>query len=307
MRNSAKIGNNGSSANAVAKGGSAEAVNQEKSVKIGNNGSPTKAVTQEGSAKIMAKCGSANAVAKSNSAKIGIIGSSANAVAKVDSAKSVTDGSVAKIKAVGRAVRSPRFDREWRVLIDFLPAERRAVMTEAIRAYQIDGTEPSGLQGAELMAFRLIKKVVDRRRRQREAYRRRRGAGHADGLAVESGYSAPALGASTRSGGVARPNVESAFDKTSRRGGIALLGTTSCLGETAPAETDSSAVVSCTDEALCVESECAAADVAGASNKVPDKAPKQCRPNPKRGLLKALESHLSRRVRCANRGGGRQR
>lgn len=264
----------------------------------------------------MAKCGSSKTVAKGNSTEIGIIENPTNAVAKGDPAKIGTDGSVAKIKAVGKAVRAPRFDREWRVLIDFLPAERRAVMTEAIRAYQIDGTEPSGLQGAELMAFRLIKKVVDRRRRQREAYRRRRGAGHADGLAVESEHSASAPGASLRSGGVVRPNEESAPDKTSRRGGIAPLDKSSCLGEIAPSDADSSS-----DVASRTESGRAAADVAGASDKAPDKAPdkvsdkapkqcrpglKPCRPNPKRGLLKALESHLSRRVRCANRGGGRQ-
>lgn len=72
--------------------------------------------------------------------------------------------------------RAPRFDREWKELISLLPPERRELMTQAIKSYQIDGLIPSDLQGAELMAFSLIKKTVDRRRRQREAARRRKAA-----------------------------------------------------------------------------------------------------------------------------------
>ena len=72
--------------------------------------------------------------------------------------------------------RAPRFDREWKELISLLPPERRELMTQAIKSYQIDGLIPSDLQGAELMAFSLIKKTVDRRRRQWEAARRRKAA-----------------------------------------------------------------------------------------------------------------------------------
>lgn len=63
---------------------------------------------------------------------------------------------------------TPRFDREWKEMIALLPQDRQSTMENAIRAYQADGTEPSGLDGAEAMAFMLIKKIVDRRRRQRQ-------------------------------------------------------------------------------------------------------------------------------------------
>lgn len=70
--------------------------------------------------------------------------------------------------------RRPRFDKEWVEMINPLPEPRRHILTDAIRRYQIDRTEPSGLTGAEQMAFMLIKKIVDRRHRQREASARRR-------------------------------------------------------------------------------------------------------------------------------------
>ena len=69
---------------------------------------------------------------------------------------------------------TPRFDSEWKEMITFLPEDRQPEMENAIRLYQTDGTEPSGLDGAEMMAFLLIKKIIDRRRRQREARLRKK-------------------------------------------------------------------------------------------------------------------------------------
>ena len=69
--------------------------------------------------------------------------------------------------------RAPRFDREWKEMIELLPEHRRAVMERAIREYQLSGSEPSGLEGAEVMAFMLVRKIVDRRARQRNARLRR--------------------------------------------------------------------------------------------------------------------------------------
>lgn len=65
--------------------------------------------------------------------------------------------------------RKPRFDREWREMIELLPESRREVMYAAVREYQLYGTEPSGLDGAEMMAFMLIRKIVDRRKKRRDA------------------------------------------------------------------------------------------------------------------------------------------
>lgn len=70
-----------------------------------------------------------------------------------------------------RGVRRPRFDREWLTLIGLLPSERQDIVATAIREYQLSGVMPSGLDGAEMMAFMLIKKIVDRRARRREARR----------------------------------------------------------------------------------------------------------------------------------------
>ncbi len=67
------------------------------------------------------------------------------------------------------ATRAPRFDREWKDLINLLPESRRMIMERAIRDYQLTGIEPRGLDGAEMMAFMLIKKTVDRRAKQRNA------------------------------------------------------------------------------------------------------------------------------------------
>ena len=74
----------------------------------------------------------------------------------------------------GRSLRGPRFDREWMEMIGLLPEDRRGAMEDAIRAYQADGTEPTELDGAEMMAFLLIKKIVDRRKRMRDARLRRK-------------------------------------------------------------------------------------------------------------------------------------
>ncbi|MCM1505197.1 MAG: DUF6291 domain-containing protein [Muribaculum sp.] len=72
------------------------------------------------------------------------------------------------------ASRKPRFDREWKEMISMLPEHRQASMEAAIRAYQMSGTMPSKLDGAEMMAFLLIKKIVDRRAKQRASRIRKR-------------------------------------------------------------------------------------------------------------------------------------
>ncbi|MCM1504150.1 MAG: DUF6291 domain-containing protein [Muribaculum sp.] len=72
------------------------------------------------------------------------------------------------------AIRTPRFDREWKEMIDLLPQSRRAVLERAIRVYQVSGVLPTDLNGAEMMAFLLIKKIVDRRAKQREARNRKK-------------------------------------------------------------------------------------------------------------------------------------
>ncbi len=71
------------------------------------------------------------------------------------------------------ATRAPRFDREWKEMIALLLEHRQTLMEKAIRDYQLHGTEPTGLEGAETMAFLLIKKIVDRRAKQRRARMRR--------------------------------------------------------------------------------------------------------------------------------------
>ncbi len=71
------------------------------------------------------------------------------------------------------ASRTPRFDREWKEIIALLPEQRQSLMEQAIRDYQLTGVEPNHLDGAEMMAFLLIKKIVDRRARLREVRRRR--------------------------------------------------------------------------------------------------------------------------------------
>ena len=53
---------------------------------------------------------------------------------------------------------------------------RREIMERSIREYQLNGSEPEGLDGTEQMAFRLIKKIIDRRTRQRIARQRRANA-----------------------------------------------------------------------------------------------------------------------------------
>ncbi|MCM1504709.1 MAG: DUF6291 domain-containing protein [Muribaculum sp.] len=74
------------------------------------------------------------------------------------------------------ARRAPRFDREWKEMITLLPPQRQQVMEQAIRDYQLTGRQPDGLDGTEMMAFLLIKKIVDRRARQRQARRDRKTA-----------------------------------------------------------------------------------------------------------------------------------
>ncbi len=70
--------------------------------------------------------------------------------------------------------RAPRFDREWKEMISLLPQERRDAFENSIREYQLNGTLPECLDGAEMMAFLLIKKIVDRRTRMRRARLRKK-------------------------------------------------------------------------------------------------------------------------------------
>ena len=70
--------------------------------------------------------------------------------------------------------RAPLFDREWTDMINLLPEHRRRTMESDIRTYQLTGTEPHDLEGAEMMAFLLIKKTVDRRYRLRLARQRKK-------------------------------------------------------------------------------------------------------------------------------------
>jgi len=72
------------------------------------------------------------------------------------------------------ATRTPRFDREWKELLELLPSDRRSIVENAIRTYQKVQTMPSELSGTEMMAFLLIKKTVDRRTRQRLARRHKK-------------------------------------------------------------------------------------------------------------------------------------
>ncbi len=74
------------------------------------------------------------------------------------------------------AKRTPRFDREWKAMISLIPENRQSAMEQAIRNYQLSGKEPDALAGAEIMAFLLIKKIVDRRAKQRIARRNKKEA-----------------------------------------------------------------------------------------------------------------------------------
>ncbi len=67
------------------------------------------------------------------------------------------------------ATRAPRFDREWKEMLELLPEHRQSLMEQAIREYQLTGNVPENLDGTEMMAFLLIKKIVDRRAKQRRA------------------------------------------------------------------------------------------------------------------------------------------
>ena len=88
--------------------------------------------------------------------------------------------------------RKPRFDKEWTEMIALLPEERREILESAIRRYQLTGTEPEHLEGAEKMAFMLIKKIVNRRGRRREAQRLRRGNTKRDVPSTQAQVQGPA-------------------------------------------------------------------------------------------------------------------
>ena len=88
--------------------------------------------------------------------------------------------------------RKPRFDKEWTEMIALLPEERREILESAIRRYQLTGTEPEHLEGAEKMAFMLIKKIVNRRGRRREAQRLLRGNTKRDVPSTQAQVQGPA-------------------------------------------------------------------------------------------------------------------
>lgn len=67
--------------------------------------------------------------------------------------------------------RPPRFDKQWSETISMLENEHdRQALTEAIRRYQLDGTEPQ-LPPELALAFEFLRPTIDRRRRNRERRR----------------------------------------------------------------------------------------------------------------------------------------
>lgn len=63
--------------------------------------------------------------------------------------------------------RPPRFDKQWDAAIGRLPSlTDRETLTEAIRLYQIEGTEPQ-LPPALAVAFEFLRPTIDRRARNR--------------------------------------------------------------------------------------------------------------------------------------------
>ncbi len=72
--------------------------------------------------------------------------------------------------------RTPKFDKAWSESIAMLPAELQQPLIEAIKEYQISGTEPTGLAPIAQCVFNLLKPVIDRRAKSASYQRRRREA-----------------------------------------------------------------------------------------------------------------------------------
>lgn len=77
------------------------------------------------------------------------------------------------MKATKHTQRLPRFDKQWEETISLLTSESdRRLLTEAIRLYQLDGTEPQ-LSAELAVAFEFLRPTIDRRARNRERRRAR--------------------------------------------------------------------------------------------------------------------------------------
>lgn len=78
------------------------------------------------------------------------------------------------MKTTTSTTRPPRFDKQWsQTIIDNLDKANGEAFAEAIRRYQLDGTEPD-LPPELAVAFEFLRPTIDRRARAREKARQRR-------------------------------------------------------------------------------------------------------------------------------------
>lgn len=78
------------------------------------------------------------------------------------------------MKTTTSTTRPPRFDKHWDEIISLIPSiTDREAFAEAIRRYQLDGTEPD-LPPELAVAFEFLRPTIDRRARAREKARQRR-------------------------------------------------------------------------------------------------------------------------------------
>lgn len=78
------------------------------------------------------------------------------------------------MKTTTSTTRPPRFDKQWsQTIIDNLDKADGEAFAEAIRRYQLDGTEPD-LPPGLAVAFEFLRPTIDRRARAREKARQRR-------------------------------------------------------------------------------------------------------------------------------------
>lgn len=78
------------------------------------------------------------------------------------------------MKTTTSTTRPPRFDKHWDEIISLIPSiTDREAFAEAIRRYQLDGTEPE-LPPELAVAFEFLRPTIDRRARAREKARQRR-------------------------------------------------------------------------------------------------------------------------------------
>lgn len=78
------------------------------------------------------------------------------------------------MKTTTSTTRPPRFDKQWsQTIIDNLDKADGEAFAEAIRRYQLDGTEPD-LPPELAVAFEFLRPTIDRRARAREKARQRR-------------------------------------------------------------------------------------------------------------------------------------